>query len=412
MHRKRLFAIGYGHFAIDILNSSIAIILTSLSGQFDLSVSQIGFGAMAYTFSAALTQPLFGMLADKLRGRWMGAAGLLWTIVFYSLIPLATNYWMLVTILMLAALGSAAFHPVGVVNASHAGGRRPATATSVFFLLGQTGLALGPVISGYALQHYGVAALPVIALAMTPAVLFMVAYLRQPTEAHDAHDHEERGAAVVPRKQASGFAITALILVIALRATTIQSYMTLLPKYFADLGYTGGEYGLMIGVFSMAGAIGTFSGGFLGDRMDRRWLMATAMVLSVPFSLALLNLHGAWGYFVVAAIAGALLNIPHSILLIVGQDLLPRRKGLMGGVVLGFMFASGAAMAWIASWFADIVGLGVVLTVLAFFPIAAGAFALALPKSQPIMIEIEETGPVMDESEGPPSLASHPKNGV
>jgi hypothetical protein len=50
--------------------------------------------------------------------------------------------------------------------------------------------------------------------------------------------------------------------------------------------------------------------------------------------------------------------------------------------------------------------------VLAFFPIAAGAFALALPKSQPIMIEIEETGPVMDESEGPPSLASHPKNGV
>jgi FSR family fosmidomycin resistance protein-like MFS transporter len=168
----------------------------------------------------------------------------------------------------------------------------------------------------------------------------------------------------------------------------------------------------MIGVFSMAGAIGTFSGGFLGDRMDRRWLMATAMVLSVPFSLALLNLHGAWGYFVVAAIAGALLNIPHSILLIVGQDLLPRRKGLMGGVVLGFMFASGAAMAWIASWFADIVGLGVVLTVLAFFPIAAGAFALALPKSQPIMIEIEETGPVMDESEGPPSLASHPKNGV
>ena len=58
-----------------------------------------------------------------------------------------------------------------------------------------------------------------------------------------------------------------------------------------------------------------------------------------------------------AFIAGALLNVPHSIMLIIGQDLLPKRKGFIGGAVLGFMFASGAATAWIASWFADRVGL-------------------------------------------------------
>ena len=51
MFYKRLIAISYGHFAIDILNSSVAIILTSVSAEFGLTVSQIGFGAMVYTFA-------------------------------------------------------------------------------------------------------------------------------------------------------------------------------------------------------------------------------------------------------------------------------------------------------------------------------------------------------------------------
>ena len=189
MNVKRLSAIAYGHFAIDVLNSSIAIILTYLSGQFDLSVSQIGFGSMMYVFSASLTQPFFGLLADRVRGRWMGAIGLLWTITFYALIPFATDYRSLIAILVLAALGSAAFHPVGIVNASDAGGRYPTTATSIFFLLGQSGLALGPVISGILLQRFGLIALPAIALVMTPAVLVMAIYLRQPMGGDAPHAH-------------------------------------------------------------------------------------------------------------------------------------------------------------------------------------------------------------------------------
>jgi hypothetical protein len=54
MNRKRLFAASFGHFAIDILNSSIAIVLTAVSGIFDLTVSQIGLAAMFYTFAASL----------------------------------------------------------------------------------------------------------------------------------------------------------------------------------------------------------------------------------------------------------------------------------------------------------------------------------------------------------------------
>ncbi|NJN81272.1 MAG: MFS transporter [Caldilineaceae bacterium] len=385
MNPKRLSAISIGHFAIDILNSSIAMILASLAGQFDLSYSQVGFAVMIYTFAGALSQPLFGLLADRLRGRWLGAAGLLWVMFFYALIPFAPNYATLVVLLTVGAFGSGAFHPVGMVNAADAGGHRPATATSIFFLFGQTGLALGPTISGIILQRMGLAGLPYLALAMTPAVVMMLVYLREPVH-YDA-TAPSAGASGETQKssnRAAGWTIAiAFTLLILLRSTTLQSYMILLPQYFNGLGYSPATYGVMVSVFTFAGALGTFSGGYFGDRTNRRHLIFWAMLVSVPFSLLLLRTSGL-AYFVTASLSGALLSIPHSILIVMAQRFLPARRGMIGGAVLGFMFASGAVGTWLASWAADYIGLGTVLSILAFVPIGAGICALFLPSTRQV----------------------------
>ncbi len=384
MKGKRLAAASYGHFAMDALNSSLAMVLTSFSGLFDLSVSQIGFGAMIYTLSAALTQPLFGILADRWRGRYLGPIGLLWAMAFFSLAPFMPSYPALVACLAIGALGSGALHPVGLLNASSAGGRRPTTATSIFFVSGQTGLALGPFVVGVLIQTIGLrAGLPLMALAMLPAVIVMAVYLRAPLDAvHHAAKAPASSATPSAAQRRRGLWVgVSFVLLIALRSTTLQSFAMLLPRYFADLGYAPATYGAMIGVFTLAGAAGTFTGGFLGDSFNRRMVVFLALLASVPFSYGLL--HGQGALLIGSAIvAGMLLNIPHSILLVMGQQLLPARKGMMGGAVLGFMFASGAAMAWLASLWADRVGLGVVLTVLAFAPLAAGVFALVLPSTR------------------------------
>ncbi|MCB9138070.1 MAG: MFS transporter [Caldilineaceae bacterium] len=383
MKTNRLSAISLGHFAIDVLNSSVAIILTVFTRELALGYSKIGLGVMIYTLAASLSQPFFGLLADRWRGRWLAAFGLLWTMSFYAIAAFADSYTLLLTLLTIGALGSGAFHPTGIVNAGDAGGSRPTTATSVFFLLGQTGLSVGPFAAGLVLDQMGMHGLPYIALATLPAFFYMLWALRTPTQ-----DHDDVAPAAATGSRSRGAAVTIVVLfllLVILRSSTLQSYIALLPPYFADQGFTSSQYGFMISIFTLAGALGTFSGGFLGDRFDRRHVIAVTLILSVPFSFLLLRSSG-WGYYITAALSGALLNVPHSILLIMGQELLPKRKGMIGGVVLGLMFAAGAASAWLAGLAADRIGLMSVLTLLAFVPLLAAALVYTMPKARPRLL--------------------------
>jgi FSR family fosmidomycin resistance protein-like MFS transporter len=380
MNKKRLYAAVYGHASIDLVNASVAMVLVLVSARFDLSISQIGLGALVYQICAAMSQPLFGGLADRLRGRWVGALGLLWTLAFYSLASFMPSYALFIGALMIGGLGSGAFHAAGLLNASVSGGaQKAATATSLFFVGGQVGFAIGPIVAGLLLQRFDMAAMPFMALAMLPAVAVMLIYMNDPLPAAPKRVARDDGQA--RRHGAAALIVVAFFMLITFRSGTSQTFSTLLPKYYDTLGYDPSQYGFMLGLFAFAGAFGTFLGGYLGDRVNRRMLIFTVTMLCTPF--AYLMLHSAGWVFVVSAItAGALIAIPHSIILVMAQELAPNRRGLVGGLVLGFVFASGSTVAWLASVAADYAGLERMLSVVAFMPILAGLCALLLPSTR------------------------------
>ncbi len=417
MNIKRLLAVSVGHFAIDLLNSSVAMVLTALAVPFALKNSQIGFGVMTYGIFASLSQPFFGWLADRFSGRWLGAAGLLWTALFFGLSTRAPNYPTVLVLMGLAALGSGAFHPQGAMNASHAGHVRASSATAFFFLLGQVGLALGPAISGVIIQRFGLGGVSFMAVATLPAVVYMALQLRQPALTHEASALEKsptktdsmarssvgstvdnpRNPRTVSLQGLRGnerlLIFGAFAVLVAARSTVQQGYYGLLPKFFADQGHTPGQYGFMVAVFSIALAIGTLIGGVLGDRYRHRRILVWAMLLCTPFSFLMLNVSGP-GYYILASAAGLLVGIPHSIQVVMAQKLLPKRQGLASGAVLGFMFASGAAGTGLAGWIADWTGMSLMLHATALLPLLAGLSALIL-KETPEVTPSQVASPAM-----------------
>jgi MFS transporter, FSR family, fosmidomycin resistance protein len=66
--------------------------------------------------------------------------------------------------------------------------------------------------------------------------------------------------------------------------------------------------------------------------------------------------------------------------LLTAQALLPSRQALASGLILGFMFFSGAIGAYLVGLTADRVGLGLALQMTAGLPLLAAVAALFLPR--------------------------------
>ena len=167
-------AAGLAHFAVDLLNSQRPVLLAYLSVPLGLTNTLIGFISLFYTFSASLSQPLFGWLSDRLGARWIAAGGLLWMACMFSLAVISPGKVSLV-LLVLAALGSGAFHPAGTVEAAETGrvhfAGRETTAASIFFLCGQMGYTVGPALGGPIVGGWGPKGLLVLApLAVASAI--------------------------------------------------------------------------------------------------------------------------------------------------------------------------------------------------------------------------------------------------
>ena len=229
------------------------------------------------------------------------------------------------TCLMIGGLGSGAFHTSGMVHAAMSGGSKPTTSTSVFFLGGQTGLALGPFIAGLIIAPLGLIGMPIMASFTLPAVVLMLIFMNDELPLVHKHAPAAETTRQERRHGAAALLVTAFILFIMLRSGTSQGFATLLPSYFEGLGYPPAQFGLMLGVFSFAGAIGTFIGGYLGDRYNRRQIMMFSSMAAAPFAFLMLYTTGA-AYYVVAVFAGLLLSMPHSILLVMTQELAPHRR--------------------------------------------------------------------------------------
>ena len=395
MNLRRLSAVSFGHMAIDILNASIAMILAVLAVPFSISNAQIGLGSMAYALMGSLSQPFFGVLADRFGGRWLGAVGLLWTAVFYYAATFSQNYFTLIAFMTVASLGSGAFHPQGAMNAGAAGGHKATTGTSVFFLLGQMGLAIGPMVAGVLLEEIWMDGPRIMAVATLPFVAWMAFGLRKPLVR--VQDEPTRARPVEPRPRPPGRtvrspiganpapqpnrrwpALVAFAVLVALRASVHQIFYGLLPKYFADLGFSPREFGFMVGVPSVAIALGSMTGGILGDRYDQPKILIWSLLAATPFSWLMLDIVDGWLFFPLAFTAGFLVGIPHSILVVMAQRFLPNRQGLASGAILGFTFASGAFGIGLAGPIADYSSLSAVMHVVALLPLLAALCAVFL----------------------------------
>src|SRR5512139_1143117 len=110
-YSKKAAYLALGNFVTDLYPGLLPPLLPLLIDRFHLSFTRVGILAMVMSASASMPQPIFGYLSDKLGGRKMIIFGPIMAGLSLSSIGLASNYSLMIILLILGGLGAACYHP-------------------------------------------------------------------------------------------------------------------------------------------------------------------------------------------------------------------------------------------------------------------------------------------------------------
>src|SRR5215217_9277559 len=97
-----------------LINDSYVFFLPTLLPlivpSLNISLTAAGLAVGLYQVTSSVTQPVLGHLADRYPLRWLAWLGLAATAIGAAGIGVAPNYWVLLLLLVVGALGTSAFH--------------------------------------------------------------------------------------------------------------------------------------------------------------------------------------------------------------------------------------------------------------------------------------------------------------
>ncbi len=136
------------HLFNDFFTGALAALLPTLQLRFGASEMTLALFVASLSFSSSVLQPLFGAAADRLGRRVVAAGGVITSSALLSLMPVVPSALLLVPLLLVGGLGSAAFHPAATALARKATQSKGGLAVGVFSAGGTAGMALGPLVIG------------------------------------------------------------------------------------------------------------------------------------------------------------------------------------------------------------------------------------------------------------------------
>lgn len=380
--RLDYWSVGSTHFFVDLLNSSRNLIVALLAVNLGLSNTIVALTLVLYNVGSALAQPLFGWLADRIGPRWLVVGGIGWMIAVGIIVAL-TDGWVALIAITLMGVGSGAFHPSGTSVATQIVTNYRNQATAVFFLMGQMGLFVGPLVTGILIEQVGyrsfvlLPALAGIALAMS----WRYVGVESPKAETPRITIEPSVSAFSSPRPAGRRQFAPLILTIFCYSTIGVTLMTLLPKLLVELDVPLNTVGFLSGLYMAGGAVGGYAGGVLADRFGGRSVVTYALALAVVPLFLVVPTAGVV-QMTMLFLSGFLAGMPHSILVLAVQSLLPGRSGFAAGLVLGFMFFGGSLGSMGIGWAADLSTLGFALQGLALLPLIGAVSAVFITQLQ------------------------------
>src|SRR3954469_10604400 len=370
-------ALAAGHLGTDFANGALPALLPFLKDRFSLSYTLAALLMLASTASSSLIQPLFGLWSDRRGAMWLLPTGVAVAGVGIGVAAAMPSYWLVALLVVISALGVAAFHPEGSKYAAYTSGEKRASGMSAFSIGGNIGLALGPIAATplvVALGLGGGVLLAVPCLAIAAALLVLTPFLRT--------FEPERGA----RRQGEGEnrpgALVILLGVIAFRSLAVFGLITFVPLWEVSLGHSKAHGSHLLSLMLLAGGLGTLAAGPLADRFGRRPVLLVSTAATAPLILVFVIVGGVPGAIALAGVGISVIGT-FGVTMVMSQEYLPRHIGMASGLSIGLSIGLGGVGAVALGAVADSIDLRAAMYAAAGAAAAALVLAVRLPSSRP-----------------------------
>lgn len=369
---RGLLTLMLGHFTVDSYVGVLPVLFPLLIGRFHLNLETVGLVSLAYGGMASISQPLFGLIADRWGTRFTGLA-LVWTASTFAGVGFAPSFPVLVLVAAVSGLGSGCFHPLGALTVrALLPERGAATAMSVYVTGGTLGLAAGPLIGVVVFGLFGTRGTAVMLVPGLASAAFLILAMRVRSRASG------QSRARPPASPVLWLPLAATIFVMASRSWTTVTLQAFTPTWFHGLGYGPWFYGPLATTIILASAVGAVGTGSLADRRGRRFVILWSLALSVPAVALYVAFPGPLS-FLWGALVGLLAASTAPLTLMLAQELMSGRAGFASGLIMGLGFVTGAVGVPVTGAIADRFGLQAALAIQVAIVLLTIPVALLLP---------------------------------
>ncbi len=297
-------------FAMNVLNyidrSVLNGMLPLIKEEWGISDAALGFLVASFTITYMLASPVFGWLGDRFARKWIAGAGVAVWSISTAAAALAQSFMQLFGLRTILGIGEASYATVAPTIITDLYPRESRSKMLAFFYVAiPVGYALGYILGGTLGIRFGwrmaflIVGLP--GLLMAFAILFIKEPKRGQSEDVDEAELARYLSTPLPLKaylelfrNKSYMYDTAAMILMTFATGGLAVWM---PTYFfrirgIELEQANNYFGIsLLG----AGIIGTFFGGWLADKLQKRFKSAyfmvsgTGMLLSVPCAVVALT---------------------------------------------------------------------------------------------------------------------------
>jgi FSR family fosmidomycin resistance protein-like MFS transporter len=370
---KPVLLLASGHFCVDLYSSMLGAFLPFLQQKLDISLAEAGLLAGALVFSSSLAQPIYGLLADRLRSKAFVALGPAVAAIFISFLGLAPGFRTMFVLLILGGVGVAAYHPQAAALTHRLSRTNHSFQMSVFVTAGTVGYALGPlyitvVIGQLGLEQSYWAAIPGVLLT-----LFLV--LRAPSPQQASMDRP-----VSLKDQLRGFVkpLAILYALVVIRSVISAGFSSFLPLFYTTQGYTPATANVFLTIFLFAGGAAGLAGGLLADRFGGKRVTGLSFLVSTPLFIGFVLTDGLVSV-ALSAVASAFLLFSGPVNIVMAQRLVPRGASTIAALMMGFAWGTAGLLVPPVGALFEWLGFSWTFAILALLALPGFALALMLP---------------------------------